>query len=317
MKIVILDGHTLNPGDLEWSPLEEFGDFQVFERTNPSDVVDRTKDAEIVFTNKTVLTESILNKLPKLKYIGVLATGYDVVDIETATKQNIVVTNVPAYGANSVAQMCFAHILNITNRVADHNRDVKKGGWDSQEDFCYWISPQTELSNKIMGIIGYGQIGKATARLAKAFGMKVLINTRTVPSTLPKGVHSTDLNTLLSSSDIISLHCPLTDNTKKLINKENLKRMKEGAILINASRGPLIDEIALADALNSGKIGAAGLDVLSVEPAESSNPLLTAKNCFITPHIAWATREARARLLEIAVENLRAFLQGEPRNLIT
>ncbi len=317
MKIVILDGHTLNPGDLNWNPLKKFGDFHVYDRSLPEDILKRATGAEILFTNKTVLSETTLNQLPQLRYIGVLATGYDVVDVKAASERDITVTNVPAYGADSVAQMCFAHILNITNRVADHCRDVKAGGWTNQQDFCYWITPQVELSGKTMGIVGFGQIGRATAKLARAFGMRVLVHTRTTPSVLPDGVHITELDRLFASSDFISLHCPLTEITRELINDDNLKLMKEGTVLINASRGPLIDEVALANALNNGKIAAAALDVLSMEPAKSNNPLLHAKNCFITPHIAWATFEARSRLLDIAIENLRAFLQGHPQNMIS
>ncbi len=317
MKIVVLDGYTLNPGDLDWSALENIGDVKIYERTPADEVLDRAEGAEIVFTNKTVLSADIQGKLPSLKYIGVLATGYDVVDIEAARRHKITVTNVPGYGPDSVAQMVFAHILNITNNVAGHAQDVNQGGWSKTEDFCYWLTPQMELKDKILGIVGYGEIGRATARIGIAFGMEVLIYTRTVPASLPDRVRHTNLEELLASADIISLHCPLTDQTRELIDEKKIKLMKDSAILVNCSRGPLVHEKALADALNAGKIKAACLDVLSEEPVKSENPLIGARNCYITPHIAWATREARTRLLSIAIDNLRAFLRQERQNCIT
>lgn len=316
MNIVILDGHTLNPGDLDWSPLEEYGKVQIFERTTPDEILDRAKDAEILFTNKTVLAGETINNLHKLKYIGVLATGYDVVDTGAAKNKRIVVTNVPGYGPDSVAQMVFAHILNITNNVAQHSRDVAQGGWSKTRDFCYWLTPQLELKDKILGIVGYGEIGRTTAKIGLAFGMKILIHTRTAPQNLPEDVHSVELDKLLADSDVISLHCPLTGKTKGMINGRAIKLMKKDAILVNCSRGPLIVEEDLAEALNKGDIAAACLDVLREEPVKTGSPLIGARNCVITPHIAWATKEARSRLLHIAVNNLRSFLAGTPENQV-
>jgi glycerate dehydrogenase len=316
MKIVVLDGYTLNPGDLDWSGLQALGELKVYERTSRDEIISRAADAEILLGNKTVLTEDILEKLPALRYIGVLATGYDVVDIEAARRRNIAVTNVPGYGAASVAQMVFAHILNITNNVAGHSQDVAGGGWGRTDDYCYWLTPQVELAGKTMGIIGYGEIGRATAALAGAFKMEVLIHTRTIPQSLPDHISHMECDELLRRADIVSLHCPLTKETRDLINANTLGLMKNSAILINCSRGPLVNESALAEALNSGTIKAAGLDVLSQEPLKDDTPLLRAKNCFITPHIAWATREARTRLLATAVANLDVFLQGKRKNRI-
>ena len=317
MKIVVLDGFTLNPGDLDWSELEKIGNVEVYERTSPDQLLLRAADAEIVFTNKTVLKGPDLDRLPALRYIGVLATGYDIVDIEAARQQGITVTNVPGYGPDSVGQMVFAHILNVTNNVAEHAQHVGGGGWSKADDYCYWLTPQVELKDKVLGIIGYGEIGKATARIGIAFGMKVVIATRTPPKSLPAGITHTSITELLATADIISLHCPLTDQTRQLIDEKNIELMKNSAILVNCSRGPLVDEEALANALNTGRIRAACLDVLSEEPVRHENPLIGAKNCFITPHIAWATLEARTRLLAIAVDNLRAFLQHKKRNCLT
>jgi glycerate dehydrogenase len=317
MNIVVLDGYTLNPGDLNWSELEKIGSVEVYDRTSPEQLLSRAENADIVFTNKTVLAAHELQKLSSLKYIGVLATGYDIVDIEAARQQGITVTNVPGYGPDSVAQMVFAHILNITNNVAGHADDVNQGGWGKADDYCYWLTPQIELKDKVLGIIGYGAIGKATARIAIAFGMEVVIFTRTTPKNLPEKIRHTNLDELLSASDFISLHCPLTKETRRIINEDTLQRMKESAILINCSRGPLVHEQALAQALNSGRIRAACLDVLSEEPVKQENPLIGAQNCYITPHISWATLEARTRLLTIAVDNLRAFLQHKKLNCLT
>jgi glycerate dehydrogenase len=316
MKIVVLDGHTLNPGDLSWQELEELGEVRVYSRSPGDTVVERARDAKILLTNKTILDTPILSQLPRLRYIGILATGTNVVDIAEAKKRGIVVSNVPAYGIDSVAQMCFAHILNLTNRVSEHARGVSKGEWCRTEDFCYWQFPQIELRGKTLGIIGYGDIGKAVAKLALAFGMKVCIQTRTPPAYLPKGVVHVDLDQVFAESDILTLHCPLTEETENIVNSERLKQMKKGAFLINASRGPLLDEEAVAEALNSEKLGGAGIDVLSIEPPQMSNPLLSAKNCFITPHIAWATREARNRLMAIALMNVQAYLLGSPQNMV-
>lgn len=315
MNIVVLDGYTLNPGDLDWAPLYALGMVHIYDRTDP-DQLWRANEADIVFTNKTVLSAETLSNLPSLKYIGVLATGYDVVDIEAARTQKIAVTNVPGYGPDSVAQMVFAHILNIVNNVAGHAADVVQGGWGKTKDYCYWLTPQIELRDKVMGIIGYGEIGRATARIARAFGLEVLIHTRTVPEKLPEGIRAVDLENLLTASDIITLHCPLTPDTERLINKDTIAQMKKSAILINCSRGPLVNEEALALALNESRIAAAGLDVLSEEPVKGDNPLIGATNCIITPHIAWATREARKRLFAIAVDNLQSFLAGESKNRI-
>ncbi|MDR3630916.1 MAG: D-2-hydroxyacid dehydrogenase [Desulfocapsaceae bacterium] len=316
MKIVVLDGYTLNPGDLSWKELEQFGRVEIFDRTPAEDVIRRAAGAEILLTNKTVLDAAAIAKLPLLRYIGVLATGYNVVDIGAARARGIIVSNVPAYGIDSVAQMCFAHILNLTNRVADHAASVERGDWCEAEDFCYWQYPLMELAGKTMSIIGYGALGQAVARLALAFGMQVLIHTRTVPGRLPEGVTHVDLDRAFAEADILSLHCPLTEKTAGMVDATRLSLMKPTALLINTSRGPLLDEAAVAAALNADRLGGAGLDVLSEEPPVRSNPLFRAKNCFITPHIAWATREARNRLFIIAAENIRAFLQGSPCNVV-
>jgi glycerate dehydrogenase len=315
MKIVVLDGYTLNPGDLSWESLEDLGECTIYDRTSPEEVVSRAADAEIVLTNKTVLDRAAIENLPKLRYIGVLATGYNVVDIEATRERHIVVTNVPTYGTQSVAQMVFAHLLNLTQHVAHHAQTVRNGRWSRSKDFSYWDAPQIELEGLTMGIVGFGRIGQATARLALAFGMRVLAYE---PQELaaPDGVDFLDLSTLFRESDVVSLHCPLTTETQQLVNKERLDLMKESAFLINTSRGPIVDEQALADALNSDRIAGAGLDVLSVEPPKQDNPLLTAKNCYITPHIAWATRASRARLMTMVVANVKAFLDGKLQNVV-
>ncbi len=314
MKIVILDGYTLNPGDLSWDDLKKLGVCTIYDRTPPEQVIKRACDAEIVLTNKTVLDAETIGALPNLKYIGVLATGYNVVDIVAASKRDILVTNVPTYGTRSVAQMTFALLLELTQHVGHHSQTVRNGRWCDSPDFCYWDYPLVELDGLTMGLIGYGRIGQATADIAKAFGMKVLAYDPAI--TTPDYPGITDLGTLLRSSDVVSLHCPLTADTQCLINAERLALMKPTAFLINTARGPLVDEQALAVALNAGKLAGAGLDVLSVEPARPDNPLLKAKNCVITPHIAWATRAARSRLMGIATENVRAFLAGNPGNVV-
>lgn len=317
MNIVVLDGFTLNPGDLDWQELASFGSLQVYERTSDDQIISRARGAEAVFTNKTVLSAEVLEQLPNLKFIGVLATGYDVIDSEAARRLGITVTNVPGYGPESVAQFVFGHILNFTHNVAGHNDDVIKGGWSKRGDFCYWLTPQVELKNKVLGIVGFGEIGKVTAKIGEAFGMVITIHTRTPPQDLPANIHHLTLEELLQKSDFISLNCPLNEQTREMINEDRIGLMKPTAILINCSRGPLVDEHALAAALNKGRIAGAGLDVLSVEPARQDNPLIGAKNCVITPHIAWATKEARTRLLATAVDNLRTFLQGKPNNQVT
>ena len=310
MKIVVLDGYGLNPGDLSWSAWETLGELKVYDRTSPSELLERSEGAEVLITNKTLITANDMALLPELKYIGVLATGYNVVDIDEAKARGIVVTNIPAYSTASVAQMVFAHVLNITQRVGYYANENTHGRWTNNPDFCYWDTNLVELDGKKMGIVGYGNIGKATARIALAFGMEVLAYTSKDQKDLPQGVKKATLDELFAESDVISLHCPLTPDTKELVNANRLKTMKPNAILINTGRGPLVNEQDLADALNEGRIAGAGLDVLSVEPSVAGNPLLSAKNCFITPHIAWATKEARTRLMDIAINNLRSYQEG-------
>lgn len=314
MKIVVLDAYTLNPGERRWEELEELGEVVVHDRTAQLDVVRRAKDAEVVLTNKTILDGFILNLLPKLKYIGVLATGYNVVDLDVARQRGIVVTNIPAYSTQSVAQMAIAHLLNITQRVAHYAHEVHNGVWSAQPDFCYWNTPLIELAGKKIGIVGFGNIGQATAQIAEALGMEVWVYTSKPKKSLPKKYQKVTLNELFSACDVVSLHCPLTAENKEMVNSFRLSLMKQGAILINTSRGGLIDEKALEQALLSGKLLGAGLDVLSSEPVPNGNPLLKLKNCFITPHIAWATRESRMRLMNQAVENLKAWMEGRTIN---
>lgn len=316
MNIVVLDGYTLNPGDLSWEQLEQLGDCRIYDRTAPEKVVERARRAEILLTNKTPVTAADMEQLPNLKYIGVLATGYNIVDVEAAKERNIVVTNVPTYGTDSVAQHTFAHILNLTNRVGEHAQSVTRGDWTMSPDWCYWNYPLIELRDLTIGIVGFGRIGKAVARLANAFGMKVLFHDPTPPPDAENG-EPADLDKLFRESDIVSLHCPLSDENEKFVNKERLASMKKSAFLINTSRGQLVDEDALADALNSSGIAGAGLDVLSLEPPPADHPLLTAKNCFITPHNAWATKASRTRLMNIVIENIQAFLNGRPQNVVS
>ena len=311
MKIIVLDGYGLNPGDLSWDAMSALGDLTVYDRTSPSELLARAEGAEVLITNKTLIAADDMAALPELKYIGVLATGYNVVDIEAAKARGIVVTNIPAYSTASVAQMVFAHLLNITQRVGYYADENAKGRWSGSKDFCYWDTNLVELDGKKMGIVGYGNIGQATARIALAFGMEVLAYTSKALAELPEGVKKVALDELFAESDVVSLHCPLTPDTKELVNASRLKLMKPTAILINTGRGPLVNEQDLADALNQGVIAAAGLDVLSVEPSTADNPLLSAKNCFITPHIAWATKEARTRLMDIAVNNLKSYQKGD------
>ena len=311
MKIIVLDGYGLNPGDLNWESFESLGELTVYDRTSPSELMERAAGAEVLVTNKTLITAENMADLPELKYIGVLATGYNVVDIDAAKARGIVVTNIPAYSTASVAQMVFAHILNITQRVGYYADENKQGRWTKNADFCYWDTQLVELQGKKMGIVGFGNIGQATARIAQAFGMEVCVYSSKPQFVLPSGIKKMDLDELFAECDVISLHCPLTPDTKEMVNAERLSKMKSNAILINTGRGPLINEQDLANALNEGRIAAAGLDVLSVEPSVEGNPLLTARNCFITPHIAWATLEARTRLMEIAVQNLKSYLNGQ------
>lgn len=318
MKIVNLDGYTTNPGDLSWDGIKRFGDYTVYDRTPADKVIERAKGANILIINKTVVTREILDALsPELEYIGLQSTGYNVVDCDYARKLGITVCNIPAYSTKAVAQLVFAFILLVTNEVALHSDAVKNGEWCTCPDFCFWKTPLTELDSKVIGIIGFGSIGRRVAKLAEAFDMKVLAY---APRPKEKGelktVEFVDLDTLLINSDIITCHCPLTEETKGMINEENISKMKKNAIFINTSRGPVVDEKALADALNSEKIKAACLDVLETEPALESNPLLKAKNCYITPHIAWAAHETRARLLKILEENIEAYLSGKPQNVV-
>ena len=316
MQIVVLDGHTLNPGDLSWEPLQALGPCTIYDRTPPGQVATRAGDAEIVLTNKTLLDRALIRQLPRLQYIGVLATGYNVVDTQAASELGIRVTNVPTYGTNSVAQMAMAHLLNLALHVGHHARTVAEGCWSRNPDFCYWDYPLVELESLTMGIIGFGRIGRAMSALCLALGMNVLAYDPQVPLSVPEGVESANLDRVFRESDAISLHCPLTPQTLGIVNAERLAKMKPTAWLINTSRGPLVDEMALADALNGGRIGGAGLDVLSSEPPPADHPLLNAKNCFVTPHIAWATKSARQRLLDTAVENIRGFLDGRPLNVV-
>ena len=310
MKIVVLDGYCLNPGDLSWEEMASLGDLRVYDRTSPAELLNRAEGAEVLITNKTLITGNDMEALPQLKYIGVLATGYNVVDVESAKEKGIVVTNIPAYSTNSVAQMVLAHLLNITQRVGHYACMNRQGKWSDNADFCYWDTELIELNDKWMGIIGFGNIGQATTRIALSFGMKVGVFTSKAQLELPEGVKKMSLEEIFKNCDVVSLHCPLTPSTQEMVNVERLNLMKPNAILINTGRGPLINEQDLADALNEGKILAAGLDVLSTEPPLSTNPLLSARNCFITPHIAWATKEARIRLMKIAVNNLNEFMKG-------
>lgn len=316
MKIVILDGICLNPGDLSWEAFNGMGTVEIYDRTRPEEVLERSKDAEVIITNKVVIGDEIMGHLPKLRYIGVLATGYNIIDTEAARRRGITVTNIPAYSTDSVAQATFAHILNITNRVAHYASETRKGKWCQSPDFCYWNTPLVELSGKTMGIVGLGNIGMKVAGIARMFGMDVFAMTSRNSADLPAGIQKTTLDGLLATSDILSLHCPLTEATRHLINRSTLSKMKHGAILVNTGRGPLVDEQAVAEALQSGQLSAYASDVLSVEPPSADNPILSAPNAYITPHIAWATLESRQRLMETAAANLRAFLDGTPVNRV-
>jgi len=313
-KIVVLDGYALNPGDLDWTPLQAYGELTVYDRTEPKDVVKRIGDAEIIFTNKTILTRETIIQAPKLKYIGVLATGYNVLDMGAAREKGIVVTNIPAYSTDAVAQFTFALLLEITNRVQRHSDAViRDNRWTTAKDFCFWDYPLIELANKKMGIIGYGAIGKAVGKVAKALNMEVLAYS---PSLDPKHPDRASMETIYAESDIISLHLPLTEQSRGMINRETIAGMKDGVIILNTGRGPLVNEQDLADALNSGKVYAAAVDVVSVEPIKADNPLLKAKNIIITPHIAWAPLQTRERLLGMAIRNVEHFLAGKPINRV-
>ncbi len=316
MKIVILDGYGMNPGDMSWGEMEKLGNVVVYPRTKPEDVIDRSKDAEIILTNKVVLSSMVINQLDKLKYIGVLATGYNVVDLQAASKKGIIVTNIPAYSTDSVVQMTFAHILNITNRVGHYADKNREGRWSYNNDFCYWDTDLTELSGKTIGIVGLGNIGMKVARIARDFGMDVFAFTSKNAADLPEGIQKTTLEGLFGISDILTIHCPLSDETYNMINAESLSKMKAGAILINTGRGPLVNEQAVADALESGQLSGYGTDVMCQEPPLEDNPLLKVRNAFVTPHIAWATKEARIRLMDIATNNVRCFITGNPVNIV-
>lgn len=316
MKIVVLDGYAANPGDLCWDELKALGECTVYDRTAPAEVLERSAGAEILLTNKTVITAEHIAALPGLKYIGVLATGYNIVDVAAAKEHGVIVTNIPAYSTDSVAQMVFAHILNIAQQVQHHSEEVHKGRWTDSKDFCFWDTPLLELHGKKIGIVGLGHTGYATARIAIGFGMEVYAYTSKTHFQLPPEIHKMELDELFSECDIISLHCPLTDTTREMVNAGRLRLMKPTAILINTGRGPLVNEQDLADALNNGTIYAAGVDVLSQEPPRADNPLLTAKNCYITPHIAWASTAARERLMRIMSGNIRAYQDGKPINVV-
>lgn len=319
MNIVVLDGYTLNPGDLDWDGLRALGNVTVHDRTlgGEAEVVERAGDAEIVLTNKTRLPASTLDQLPKLRYIGVLATGYDVVDLTAAAARGIPVCNIPTYGTDSVAQMVFAHILHHCHHVAEHTQAVRSGEWSRQVDFCFWNYPLTELAGLTMGIVGFGRIGRRVGELANAFGMTVIAHDvyQGNPPAWP-GFRFAEIDELLAESDVVSLNCPLTQENRGMINRDSLARMRRSSILVNCSRGPLVVAADLADALERGVIAAAALDVLPEEPPVADNPLLSAPNCTITPHIAWATRSARSRLMNTAVQNVQAFLNGSPQNVV-
>lgn len=316
MKIVVLDGYTLNPGDLSWDGLKKFGDLTVYERTPKENVLERVIDAHVIFTNKTPVTKETIMQCKNLVYIGVLATGYNIVDIEAARGRNIPVSNIPVYGTAAVAQMAFALLLEICHHAGAHSQAVQNGDWASNEDWCFWNYPLIELKDKTMGIIGFGRIGQSVGKIANAFGMNVLAYNRSPKEDGQEIGKYVSLDELLEKSDVISLHCPLFPSTEGMINKTTISKMKNGVIILNNSRGQLIVEQDLADALNSGKVYAAGLDVVSSEPIKNDNPLLKAKNCIITPHISWAPIESRIRLMKVAVENMESFINGKPINII-
>ena len=316
IKIVVLDGYGMNPGDLSWYSLEKLGELKVYDRTSSEKIVGRASGAEIILTNKVVISANIIEKLPDLKYIGVLATGYNVVDTVAARSKGIVVTNIPAYSTDSVVQMTFAHILNITNRVAHYARENREGKWSASKDFCYWDTLLPELSGLTLGIVGLGNIGMRVANIARMFGMEVYASTSKSSANLPEGIQKTTFKGLLGVCDILSLHCPLTNERKEIINRDSIAMMKRGAVLINTGRGPLVNEADVAEALHSGHLAAYGADVMCQEPPLSNNPLLSEPNAFITPHVAWATLDARKRLMKTAVENIKAFIENAPVNVV-
>jgi glycerate dehydrogenase len=316
MKIVILDGYSANPGDLSWDALKALGEVTVYDRTSREDTVERAADADIVLTNKVVIDREVMEQLPRLKFIGVLATGYNIIDVACARERGVVVSNVPAYSTESVAQMVFSHLLTMTNRTEHYAQQNREGRWSRSADFCYWDSPVMELAGKTMGIVGLGNIGRRVAEIALAFGMKVVALTSKSEALLPPGVQKVTLEELLGASDVVSLHCPLTDQTRHLINHDTIAMMRPTAILINTGRGPLVDDEALADALRANRLKAYCADVMTQEPPKADNPLLGLKNVFLTPHIAWASTEARIRLLDITIKNVRAFIEGKPQNVI-
>lgn len=317
MNIVILDGYALNPGDLSYDCLRQYGNLTIYERTAPEQLIERAIDADVVLTNKVAFGEREMVQLPRLRYIGVQATGYNIIDVEAARRHGITVTNIPAYSTDSVAQMVMAHLLNITQSVDYYAQQNRTGRWGTNPDFCYWDNPLIELAGKQMGLVGLGRTGSAVARLASAFGMRVAAYTSKPQSELPEGIERLSLEALFSTSDVVSLHCPLTPDTHHLVNARRLALMKPTAILINTARGSIVDEQALANALSSGALHAAGIDVLEEEPPRGDSPLLHVRNCFVTPHIAWGTIEARTRLLKICEENLRAFIAGNPQNVVS
>jgi len=320
MKMVVLDGYTLNPGDLDWEGLRSLGECRIYDRTSLTDegeIADRIGDAEIIITNKTPISRSLLQKCPGIKFIGVLATGYNIVDIEAARERNIPVSNIPAYGTEAVAQFAIALLLEICHHIGHHGRAVQEGRWEKSADFCFWDHPLIELAGKTIGIIGYGRIGQAVGRIARALGMELIAySAHSTPGTKEGECLFVELDELFRRADVISLHCPLFPATQGIINKKSIARMKDGVIIINTSRGPLIVEQDLRDALDSGKVRAAAMDVVSTEPIRGDNPLLGAENCIITPHIAWAPKETRQRLMGIAVDNVKAFLDGSPKNVV-
>lgn len=315
-NIVVLDGYALNPGDLDWEPLHALGNVTVYDRTKEAEVASRAKDADIILTNKAIVNAATIAQLPKLTYIGVMATGYNIVDVKAASSRQIKVSNLPAYGTAAVAQLTFALILELCNHVGLHADSVRAGDWSRSDDFSYWKTPLHELDGKVLGIVGLGQIGQAVARIALAFGMRVIAHHKHPERDKVEGVTFVTLEECFAQADVVSLHCPLNEQNRGFVNKALLNTMKQDALLINTSRGPLVNEQDLADALNNERIAGAGLDVLAAEPPVADHPLIHARNCLITPHIAWAAREARARLLNTVIENVRAFLSGQPRNLL-